>query len=139
MGNYFVNYKTDSNTKYVEELSYYRYAEVPLRQHICCGLWDSVPTNYWSSNCAPLLVDLFLYSYEAEFGQKLLSNKQKALAASFNFTFRYIYIEYMSFPSIIVHFIITYIPPKLEIKETTGTYTSRPYLDLLLCETDGTL
>ena len=37
-----------------------------------------------------LLADLFLYSYEAEFAQKLLTNKQNTLAASFNFTFRYI-------------------------------------------------
>ena len=42
------------------------------------------------TNCAPLLADLFLYSYEAEFVQKLLSNKQKTLSASFNFSFRYI-------------------------------------------------
>jgi hypothetical protein len=27
------------------------------------------------TNCAPLLVDLFLYSYEAEFVQKLLQDK----------------------------------------------------------------
>jgi hypothetical protein len=29
------------------------------------------------TNCAPLLVDLFLYSYEAEFVQKLLWDKKK--------------------------------------------------------------
>ena len=29
------------------------------------------------TNCAPLLDDLFLYSYEAEFIQKLLSQKKK--------------------------------------------------------------
>ena len=34
-----------------------------------------------------VLTDLFLYSYEAEFIQKLLSNKQNSLAASFNLTF----------------------------------------------------
>ena len=31
------------------------------------------------TNYAPLLADLFLYSYEAKFVQKLLSNKQKSL------------------------------------------------------------
>jgi hypothetical protein len=42
------------------------------------------------TNCAPLSADLFLYSYEAEFVQKLLRNNNKKLAVSFNHTFRYI-------------------------------------------------
>ena len=37
-----------------------------------------------------LLADLFLYSYEADFIQGLLKKKEKKLARSFNFTFRYI-------------------------------------------------
>jgi hypothetical protein len=39
--------------------------------------------------CAPLLADLFLYSYEADFIQGLLKKKEKKLARSFNFTLRY--------------------------------------------------
>jgi hypothetical protein len=42
------------------------------------------------TNCALLLADLFLYSYEAEFIQKLLHEKKKYLAVAFNSTFRYI-------------------------------------------------
>ena len=42
------------------------------------------------TNCAPLLADLFLYLYEAEFVQKLLRDNNKKLAVSFNHTFRYI-------------------------------------------------
>jgi hypothetical protein len=42
------------------------------------------------TNCAPLLVNLFLYSYEADFIQGLLKKKEQKLARSFNFTFRYI-------------------------------------------------
>ena len=42
------------------------------------------------SNCAPLLADLFLYSYEAEFVQSLLKAGKKHLAQQFNFTYRYI-------------------------------------------------
>jgi hypothetical protein len=42
------------------------------------------------TNCVPLLTDLFLYSYEEEFVQKLLrDNNKKELAVSFNHTFRY--------------------------------------------------
>ena len=42
------------------------------------------------TNCVPLLADIFLYSYEAEFIQSLLSAGKKRLASRFNFTYRYI-------------------------------------------------
>ena len=42
------------------------------------------------TNCAPLLANIFLYSYEAEFIQSLLSAGKKRLASQFNFTYRYI-------------------------------------------------
>jgi len=32
------------------------------------------------TNCAPLLVDLFLHAYEADFLQKILKNKDRKLA-----------------------------------------------------------
>jgi hypothetical protein len=38
------------------------------------------------TNCAPLLADLFLYLYEADFIQGLLQKNEKKLARSFNFT-----------------------------------------------------
>jgi hypothetical protein len=43
-----------------------------------------------NTNCAPLLADLFLYSYEADFIQGFLKKNEKKLARSFNSTFRYI-------------------------------------------------
>jgi hypothetical protein len=43
------------------------------------------------TNCAPLLADLFLYLYEADFIQGLLKKNKKKLARSFNFAFFYIY------------------------------------------------
>ena len=42
------------------------------------------------TNCATLLADLFLYSYEADFIQGLLKKIEMKLARSFYFTFRYI-------------------------------------------------
>jgi hypothetical protein len=38
------------------------------------------------TNCAPLLADLFLYSYESEFLQKLVKDKKIHEARAFNFT-----------------------------------------------------
>ena len=91
------------------------------------------------TNCAPLLADLFLYSYEAEFVQRLLANKQKKLAASFNFTFRYI-DDVLSMNNDAFHnHLHSIYPPELEIKETTESPTSASYLDLLLSVSNGIL
>ena len=42
------------------------------------------------TNCAPLLADLCLYSYESEFLQNLVKDKKIHEAGAFNFTYRYI-------------------------------------------------
>jgi hypothetical protein len=42
-----------------------------------------------SNNGAPLLADLFLYSYEADFIQEILKKTENKLARSFNYTFLY--------------------------------------------------
>ena len=44
----------------------------------------------WVQTVPTLLADLFLYLYEADFIQGHLKKKEKKLARSFNFTFRYI-------------------------------------------------
>ena len=41
------------------------------------------------TNCAPLLADLFLYFYEAEFIKNIVKHK-RCNKTSFNYTFRYI-------------------------------------------------
>jgi hypothetical protein len=43
----------------------------------------------------PLLADLFLYSYESEFLQKLVKDKKIHEARAFNFTYRYIDDTYL--------------------------------------------
>jgi hypothetical protein len=48
------------------------------------------------TNCVPLLADLFLYSYESEFLQKLVKDKKIHEARAFNFTYRYIDDVYLS-------------------------------------------
>ena len=42
------------------------------------------------TNCAPLLADLFLYSYESEFLDNMIRGGQRKLARSFNLCYRYI-------------------------------------------------
>ena len=41
------------------------------------------------TNCAPLLADLFLYSYENEFLDKLIKEGRRKLARKFNLSYRY--------------------------------------------------
>jgi hypothetical protein len=90
------------------------------------------------TNCAPLLADLFLYSYEAEFIQKLLHEKKKSLAVTFNSTFRYI-DDVLSISNSQFHSYVDLIyPNELEIKDTTECSKFASYLDVLLkLDTNG--
>ena len=42
------------------------------------------------TNCAPLLADLFLYSYENEFSDKFIKEGKRKLAGKFNLSYCYI-------------------------------------------------
>ena len=84
------------------------------------------------TNCAPLLADIFLYSYEAEFIQSLLSKGNKQLASRFNFTYRYIDDVLSINNSEFQNYLSQIYPVELEIKETTESSTTASYLDLLL-------
>ena len=78
------------------------------------------------TNCAPLLADLFLYSYETEFLQDLIKKKKIKEARSFNFTYRYIdNVLSINNPHFSDWLPLIY-PPELEIK------VLRSFLDLYL-------
>jgi hypothetical protein len=83
------------------------------------------------TNSAPLVTDLFLYSYKAEFIEKLSRGKNKKLAVSFNHTYRYI-DDVLSMNSYNFHNYVNLIyPDELEIKDTTESDISASYLDIL--------
>src|SRR5210317_1584118 len=84
------------------------------------------------TNCAPLLADLLLYSYEADFIQSLLEREEKKLAQSFGFTFRYIDDILSLNNSKFADYVDLIYPIELEIKDTTATVRSFSYLDLHL-------
>ena len=84
------------------------------------------------TNCAPLLADTFLYSYEAEFVQSLLSTGRKRLSSQFNFTYRYIDdVSSINNPDF-ENFLGQMYPPDLEIKDSAESNTSASFLSLLL-------
>ena len=84
------------------------------------------------TNCAPLLADLFLYSYESEFIQSLLRSDKKTTAKSFNFIYRYIDdVISLNNPNFGDYLEVIY-PTELEVKDTTESINSASYLDLQL-------
>ena len=84
------------------------------------------------TNCAPLLADLFLYSYESDFIQHLQRGGSKKLTCNFNFTFRYIDdVLSLNNPKFGDYLDVIY-PKELEIKDTTDSANFSNYLDLRL-------
>ena len=82
--------------------------------------------------CAPLLADLFLHSYEADFIQNTLKSDRKTSGKDFNFTYRYIDdVLSLNNPKF-SDFLHVIYPSELDIKDTTESGCSASYLDLLL-------
>ena len=83
------------------------------------------------TNCAPLLADLILYSYENEFLDKLVKKGKRKLARKFNLSYRYI-DDLISFNNKrLKEFISDIYLKELTISETTESISIASYLDLL--------
>jgi hypothetical protein len=131
---YFVRHHSDSPYKYSEadikrklvflvDNIYVVFGDQVFQQSV------GIPMDTY---CAPLLTDLFLYSSEAEFVQKLLWDNNKQLTVSFNHTFRCI-DDVLSINNHNCHNYIHLIyPDELEINDTTESDKSASYLDILL-------
>jgi hypothetical protein len=89
------------------------------------------------TNYAPLLADLFSYSYESEFLQNLVKDKKIHEARAFNFTYRYIHDVLSINNSRFAEFLPLIYPPELKIKETTDTASSASFLDLCVAFDDS--
>ena len=82
------------------------------------------------TNCVPLLADLFLYSHETEYLDRLLSKGNRTLARKFNFTYRYI-DNLISFRNKNFQKYLSKIYAKeLQIKPTAQSDFVTHYLDL---------
>ena len=82
------------------------------------------------TNCVPLLADLFLYSYENEFLDKLIKEGKRKLARKFNLSYHYI-DDLISFNNKrFKEFISDIYPKELTISETTESTSIASYLDL---------
>ena len=83
------------------------------------------------TNCAPLLADLFLYSWVGV-SSKFVKDKKIHEARAFNFTYKYIDDVLAISNSRFAEFLPLIYPPELEVKETTDTASSASFLDLYL-------
>ena len=89
---YFVKNTSNAKNKYTED-DIVRMLDFLIDNiFVECGgvIFQQVNGIPMGTNCAPLLADQFLYSYEAEFIQTLIKSGKRHLAKSFCFTFRYI-------------------------------------------------
>ena len=79
------------------------------------------------TSCAPLLADLFLYSYENECLDKLIKEGKRKLARKFTLSYPYI-DSVISFNN--KNIIFDIYPKELTISETTGSTSVASYLEL---------
>ena len=141
-GPYFVKEHSDSKNKYTEDDIVNMLEFLVDNIFVVFGgkVFQQIVGIPMCTNCAPLLADIFLYSYEAEFIQSLLSTGKKKLASQFNFTYRYIDDVLSINNPDFENYLGQMYPAELEIRDTTESNTSASYLDLLLSiESDGQL
>ena len=82
------------------------------------------------TNCTPLLADLFLYTYENEFLEKLIKEGKRKLARKFSLSYRYT-DDLISFNKRFKEFISDIYPKELTVSETTESTSIASYPDLL--------
>ena len=131
---YFVKEHSDSKHKYSEDdiIKMLEFLVDNIFVVFAGKVFQQIVGIPMGTNCAPLLADILFYSYEAEFIQSLLSTGRKQLASRFNFTYKYIDDVLSINNPEFENYLGQMYPVELEIKDTTESYTSASYLDLLL-------
>ena len=119
-GPYFVKEHSDLRSKYTEEdiIKMLEFLVNNIFVVFAGKVFKQIVGTPMSTNCAPLPAEIFLYSYEEEFIQSLLSVGKERLASQFNFTYRYtddvLSINNPDFES----YLGQMYPPELDIKDT---------------------
>ena len=132
-GPYIVREHSDSTSKYTEEdiIRMLEFLVDNIFVVFAGKVFKQIIGIPMGTNCAPLLGDIFLYSYEAEFIQSLLLTGRKRLASQFKFTYKYIDDVLSINNPDFENYLGQMYPSELEIKDTTESNTSDSYLDLL--------
>ena len=136
-GPYFVREHSDSKSKYAEDIIRMLEFLVDNIFVVVAGkVFQQIIGIPMGTNCAPLLSDIFLYSYEAEFKQSLLSTSRKRLASQLNFTYIYIDDKLSINNPDFENYLGQMYHPELDIKDTTESNTSASPL-IYSCQSVG--
>ena len=82
------------------------------------------------TNCAPLLADLFLYSYENEFLENMIKSGHRRLARSFNLCYRYIDNLIVFNNKTFLDYLKEIYPSELTVEKANKSDHLADYLDL---------
>ena len=82
------------------------------------------------TNCAPLLVDLFLYSYENEFLDNMIKSGHRRLARSFNLCYGYINDLIVFNNKKFLDYLKEIYPSQLTVEKANKSDHLEDYLDL---------
>ena len=91
------------------------------------------------TNCAPLVVDLFLFCYERGFMESLSRENQADIIEAFNSTSRYL-DDLLNVDNIYFDQMVDRIyPTELQLNKASSSDTEASFLDLNLCISNGTV
>ena len=89
------------------------------------------------TNCAPLVADLFMFSYERDFMLSLSDNNQTDIIEAFNSTSRYL-DDLLNIDNPYFEQIVGQIyPTELQLNKANSSDIEAPFLDLNLSITNG--
>ena len=92
------------------------------------------------TNCAPLLADLFLYSYENEFLDNMIRSGHRRLARSFNLCYRYIDDLIVFNNKTFLDYLKEIYPSQLTVEKANKSDHLADYLDLtFIIDSEGKL
>ena len=92
------------------------------------------------TNCAPLLADLFLYSYENEFLDNMIRSGHRRLARSFNLCYRYIDDLIVFNNKKFLYYLKEIYPSQLTVEKANKSDHLADYLDLtFIIDSEGKL
>ena len=82
------------------------------------------------TNCALLVADLFLYSYENEFLDNMIKSVHRSLARSFNLCYRYIDDLIVFNNKKFLYYLKGIYPSQLTVEKANKSHHLADYLDL---------
>ena len=128
---YFVKEQSDSKNKYSEDdiIKMLEFLIDNIFVFFAGKVFQKTFGIPMGTDCAPLLVGIFQYSYEAGFIVSLLSTGKKQWASQFNLTYRYIDDVLSIINPEFENYLDQMYPAVLAIQDTTESITSVSYLD----------